>query len=89
METGPNSDQSITIQSAKCNPKHNELQVEQFQSEIKVTDGTVNILNIYARSGACKDSPYSSVWLKEVNIPKNGKPTHVYITILSDNILVL
>lgn len=85
----PNSDKELTIQSTKCDPKKNDLRIQKFQSESKVTDGTVNVINIYARSGNCKDSAFSSVWHETIQAPKNGKATHIYVTILSDNIMTL
>jgi len=89
LEFYPNSDKRLTIQSIKCDPKKNDLQIQKFQTESKVTNGFVNVINVYAKSGNCKESPYSSVWQETVPIPRNGKHTHVYITILSDNITVL
>jgi len=89
LETQPNSDKEITVQSIKCDPKKNDLSVQTFVTESKVVNGTVNVLNVYARSGGCKESPYSSVWTEKIKPPKNGKFSHIYITILSDNITVL
>lgn len=89
LEFYPNAKEKVTIQSIKCDPKKNDLSVQKFTTKSKVTDGEVNVINIYARSGDCKESPYSSVWQESVEVPKNGKHTHVYITILSDNVSVL
>lgn len=85
-----NREDSFVIQATKCNPdaKH-ELWVEQFKANHKVVDGEVHTLHIYARAGDCKESKLSSVWSETIKIPKSDKMTHVYITILSDNITVL
>jgi len=89
LEFYPNAKEKVTIQSIKCDPKKSDLSVQKFTTKSKVTDGEVNVINIYARSGDCKESPYSSVWQESVEVPKNGKHTHVYITILSDSVSVL
>jgi len=89
LEVYPNSKDNVTIQSIKCDPNKNDLSVRKFVTQSKVADGEVNVINVYARSGDCKESPYSSVWQESVSIPENGKHTHVYITLLSDNVSVL
>lgn len=85
-----NREDSFLIQAIKCNPDaKSELWVEQFRTNQKVVGGEVHTLHIYARAGDCKQSKASSVWFETIKIPKSDKMTHVYITILSDNITVL
>ena len=85
-----NREDTFLIQATKCNPEaKTELWVEQFKTNQKVVDGEVHTLHIYARAGDCKQSKASSVWFETIKIPKSDKMTHVYITILSDNITVL
>ena len=79
----------VTIQAIKCDPNANELSIQKFASQSVVKNGEVNIINLYARSADCRESPYSSVWQESIELPKNGKHTHVYITILSENVSVL
>ncbi|MES2803809.1 MAG: hypothetical protein V4654_15050 [Bdellovibrionota bacterium] len=85
----PHREESFIIQATKCNPAKNELQLQKFTSEGKVINGVVNTLHIYVRAGDCKTSPFSSVWSEEIKIPKSKNMTHVYITILSENVMVL
>lgn len=85
----PNREESFIIQATKCNPAKNELQLQKFESVSKVVDGTVNTLHIYVRAGDCKTSTLSSVWSETIKISKSKKMTHVYITILSENVMVL
>lgn len=87
LELRPNSEKGIIIQTPKCGAK-DDLQVKTFNSEAKVTNGTVNTLHVYARSGDCT-SPLSSVWSRTVRAPKNKKYTHVYITLQSESVMVL
>ncbi|WP_409478895.1 hypothetical protein [Pseudobdellovibrio sp. HCB154] len=84
-----NREDSFIIQAIKCNPAaKNELWIEQFKTDQKVSGGEVHTLHIYARAGDCTQSPVSSVWFETIKIPKSNKMTHVYITILSNNITV-
>ena len=89
LEFYPNSSKPLTIQAIKCDPKVNDLKVQKFETESKVVNGTVNVMNLYVRAGDCKESPLSSVWQETIPTPKNSKHTHVYVTILSDNAMVL
>lgn len=85
----PNREDSFIIQAVKCNPSaKNELWIEQFKIDQKVVGGEVHTLHIYARAGDCDQSPISSVWSETIKIPKSDKMTHVYITILSNNVMV-
>ena len=84
-----NREDSFIIQAIKCNPAaKNELWIEKFKTDQKVVGGEVHTLHIYARAGDCTQSPVSSVWFETIKIPKSNKMTHVYITILSNNITV-
>jgi len=85
----PNREDSFIIQATKCDAKRNDLSVQKFYSEGKVTGGVVNTIHIYVRAGDCKTSALSSVWSETVKIPKSKNMTHVYITLLSWNVLVL
>lgn len=85
----PNSSKPLTIQTIKCDPKMNDLKVQKFETESIVENRSVNVMILYVRAGDCKESHLSSVWQETIPIPKNGKQTHVYITILSDNAMVL
>lgn len=89
LEFHPNTAKPITIHAIKCKTEVNELKVQKFESKTKVANGTVNVLNIYVQAGDCKESPISSVWQETVHTPKNGKHTHVHITLLSENAMVL
>ena len=77
----PNRENSFIIQAIKCNAAKNELKIEKFVTE--------NSMHLYVRAGNCKDSPLSSVWSETIKIPKSDKMTHVYMTILSFNVMVL
>lgn len=85
----PNREESFVIQATKCNPAKNELHLQKFYSEGKVTGGVVNTIHIYVRAGDCKTTTLSSVWSETIQVPKSKNMTHVYITILSDNVMVL
>ena len=77
----PNREDSFIIQATKCGGDKNELKVEKFVTE--------NSIHLYVRAGNCKTSKMSSVWSETVKIPKSEKMTHVYMTILSFNVMVL
>ncbi|MCM2354284.1 MAG: hypothetical protein NDI63_11770 [Pseudobdellovibrio sp.] len=84
-----NREDSFIIQAVRCNPAaRNELWVEKFKTDQKVTGGEVHTLHIYARSTECSESPLSSVWSETIKIPKSNKMTQVYITLLSNNVMV-
>ena len=89
LEFFPNSNIVITLETDKCDPKTNDLNVQKFQSESKVTNGIVNVINVYAKSGYCQVSLNSKVLQQKIVLPKNGKSTHLYITLLSENLRVL
>ena len=85
-----NREDKFIIQATKCNPAaKNELWIERFDSQQKVVDGEVNTIHIYARAGDCDTSEMNSIWSETIQIPKSKKMTHVYITILSSNVMVL
>lgn len=84
-----NREDSFIIQATKCSPSaKDELWVEQFKADQKVVGGEVHTLHIYARAGDCTQSSLSSVWSQIIKIPKSNKMTHVYITLLSNNVMV-
>ena len=89
-EVRPNTKKNFTIQAIKCVPEKNELLVEKFYSKKKVEENKiVDVISVIVRAGDCKLSPFSSVWSEKLNIPKSSSYTHIYITTLSDNIMVL
>jgi hypothetical protein len=64
--------------------------LEKFKAEKRVTGGKkANAFLIYARAGSCKESPYSIVWIERITIQKDSNYGHIYLTTLSDNIMVL
>lgn len=77
----PNRENSFIIQATKCSGDKNELKIEKFVSE--------NSIHLYVRAGNCKISKMNSVWSETIKIPKSDKMTHVYMTILSFNVMVL
>lgn len=84
-----NREDSFIIQATKCSSSaKDELWVEQFKADQKVVGGEVHTLHIYARAGDCTQSSLSSVWSQIIKIPKSNKMTHVYITLLSNNVMV-
>ncbi len=84
-----NREDSFIIQATKCSPSaKDELWIEQFKADQKVVGGEVHTLHIYARAGDCTQSSLSSVWSQIIKIPKSNKMTHVYITLLSNNVMV-
>lgn len=89
VEFVPNSSKTLVIQALKCDPNKNELSLKKFQAKEKVLKGIVNIITIIADAGHCKTSLLSSVWSEKVLVPQNGWPTHVYMTLLSDRIMIL
>ena len=81
---------SFVIQAIKCNPSaKEELWIEKIKANQKVVGGEVHTLHIYVRAGDCDQSSLNSVWSETIKIPKSDKMTHVYITILSNNVTVL
>lgn len=83
------SGRDVLIQSFKCDPNRKELEIQKFESLIKEKDASINIIHAYIRSGDCKKSSISSVWEETIHLPKNGNDIHLYITLLSDNVMVL
>ncbi|AZZ35494.1 hypothetical protein CIK05_01315 [Bdellovibrio sp. qaytius] len=76
-----NQEDSFIIQATKCNPSKNELNVQKFYSG--------NTIHIYVRAGDCKTTTLNSVWSETIHIPKSKNMTQVYITLLSENVMVL
>lgn len=89
LEFLPDSSKPLTVQAIKCDTKVNELKIQKFETKTKVANGKVNVVNLIVRAGDCKDSSISSVWQETIKLPKNGKHTHVHITLLSKTAMVL